>query len=219
VKAPVDVTITATVGSVKKTATITVQPPKPIKLVLSSTAITGSARNRLTGTVTIDVPAPVGNLTGTVTASDPSLIPTPTFRIAAGATTGAIGVATQAVSATVDATVTVTIGSVSKSANIQVRTPRVKSMLFTPAAVKGGSATVVTGTVNIDAPAPVGGAVVTLKSSNTALATVPTSVTVPAGATSVTFTLTHFDVTVASMVDITATRDGLNFVRKFTLRP
>ena len=218
VKAPTNVTITATIGSVKKTAIVSVQPPKPIKLVLSSAFLTGSARNRLTGTVTIDVPAPVGNLTGTVTASDPSLVPTPTFRIVAGATTGTIGVATQAVPATIDATITVTIGSVSKTANVQIRTPRVKSMLFSPAAVRGGSPTVVTGTVNIDAPAPAGGAVVTLKSSNTSLATVPASVTIPAGTTSVTFTLTHFDVAVTSMVDITASRDGLNFVRKFTLR-
>src|SRR2546425_2080127 len=59
------------------------------------------------------------------------------------------------------------------------------SLSLNPTSVTAG--TVSTGTVTLIAPAPVGGAVVTLSSGNTAIATVPASVTVPAGATSATF--------------------------------
>jgi photosystem II stability/assembly factor-like uncharacterized protein len=213
-----NVKITATLGSSKLEANSAIQPPKPVTLVLSSPFIVGSTRNKLTGTVTLDAPAPVGNLSGTVTASIPGLIPTPTFKVLAGQKTAAITVASRAVPATVDATVTVTIGPASKSANVQVRTARVKSLLFSPAAVRGGTSVAVTGTVNIDAPAAPGGAVVTLTSSNPSAATVPSTVTVPEGQTSVQFTLTHFQVSVNTMVDVTASRDSLNFVRTFTVR-
>jgi hypothetical protein len=53
--------------------------------------------------------------------------------------------------------------------------------------VGGGTAT---GTVTLSAAAPAGGSVVQLRSSNTALATVPTSVTVAAGARTAVFTVT-----------------------------
>src|SRR3989441_3471564 len=61
------------------------------------------------------------------------------------------------------------------------------SLAVSPTTVTGGSNS--TGTATLDGPAPAGGAQVTLSSDNTA-ATVPASVTVPAGATSVTFTVT-----------------------------
>lgn len=51
------------------------------------------------------------------------------------------------------------------------------------------------GTVVLSAPAPSGGAVVSLTSSNPNVASLPASVTIPAGATSVTFMMTTNAVT------------------------
>ena len=55
------------------------------------------------------------------------------------------------------------------------------------ASVTGGTGA--TGSVALTAPAPAGGVVVGLASSNPSLATVPASVTVPAGASSATFAI------------------------------
>src|SRR5437016_2283822 len=59
------------------------------------------------------------------------------------------------------------------------------SVTLTPTTVNGGVPS--TGLVTLSGAAPSGGAVVTLSSSNTSVATVPASVTVPAGASSARF--------------------------------
>jgi hypothetical protein len=82
--------------------------------------------------------------------------------------------------------------------------PRLKSVDIVPSEVVGGSATVVTGTVTLDEPAPTGGDVVTLSSSDTTSATVPASVTIAAGATSATFAVTTAQVSWESTVRIKA---------------
>ena len=66
--------------------------------------------------------------------------------------------------------------------------------------VFGGSS--VTGTVTLLGPAPTGGVVVTLVSSDTTLAQVPASVLVPAGATGASFTVTTSPVSVSARVVI-----------------
>ncbi|HWS72399.1 MAG TPA: hypothetical protein VN605_09805, partial [Thermoanaerobaculia bacterium] len=63
-------------------------------------------------------------------------------------------------------------------------------------------------TVTLTLPAPTGGTVVTLSSSDTAKATVPSSVTVTATATQATFDITTFDVSSTSTVTITASISG-----------
>ena len=57
--------------------------------------------------------------------------------------------------------------------------------------------------------APAGGAIVTLASNNPNAATVPTTVTVPANATTVTFAITTKAVTAVRAVTITATYNGV----------
>lgn len=59
------------------------------------------------------------------------------------------------------------------------------SLNLSPSSVTGGSS--ITGTVTLTGPAPSGGVVVTLGSSNPNVAAVPTNVTVPAGSSSTTF--------------------------------
>src|SRR5206468_1803209 len=69
----------------------------------------------------------------------------------------------------------------------------------------GGSAA--TGTVTLSGPAPEGGLVVALSSDHPAL-TVPPSVTVPAGKTSVSFPVNTTAVSDETMVHISAACDG-----------
>lgn len=79
----------------------------------------------------------------------------------------------------------------------------ISSVSVSPTSVAGGLTS--TGTVTLQMAAPSGGAVVTLSSSNTSAATVPASVTVAAGATSATFTVTTLAVTSTQSVTVTAT--------------
>jgi hypothetical protein len=74
---------------------------------------------------------------------------------------------------------------------------------LSPTSVTGGSSS--TGTVTLAEAALPGGAVVSLATSNAAVASVPASVTVPAGATSTTFTATTTAVASTTVVTLTAT--------------
>ncbi len=84
--------------------------------------------------------------------------------------------------------------------------PMLASVILKSKSVKGGQST--TGTVTLTAPAPVDGAVVWLGSSNSAIASVPYSVTVPNGQTSAAFTVTTASVSKTTTVTIYATFNG-----------
>jgi uncharacterized repeat protein (TIGR03803 family) len=66
--------------------------------------------------------------------------------------------------------------------------PSVSSVTFNPTSIPNGATS--TGTVTLSAAAPSGGSIVTLSSSNPGFVQVPTSVTVPAGATTASFEAT-----------------------------
>jgi hypothetical protein len=80
------------------------------------------------------------------------------------------------------------------------------SLTLNPTSVKGGDSS--TGSVTLSAAAPSGGGVVTLTSSKTSVATVPSSVTVPAGKTSANFTVSTQRVSSNTDVVISGTYAG-----------
>src|SRR6266566_4059448 len=86
--------------------------------------------------------------------------------------------------------------------------PTLTSLTLNPSSVVGGPLGSSTGTVTLSGPAPSGGAVVSLSSSNTGVASVPSSVTVPAGATSATFTVHTSIVVVSTTVTISGSYNG-----------
>jgi hypothetical protein len=105
--------------------------------------------------------------------------------------------------------VTATLGSSSTTATITVEPSQgpISSFTLSPASVQGGTS--FAGTVTLSAPAPSGGATVTSSSGDTAVATVPASVTVPAGATSATFIVTTQSVPSNTTVVIIGTYEGI----------
>jgi parallel beta-helix repeat protein len=88
------------------------------------------------------------------------------------------------------------------------------ALTISPSTVKGGKSAA--GAVYISAPAPSGGIVVAL-SDNSASATVPNSVTVPAGQTTATFAIATKHVPRTSVVTITATYGGVTRSASITL--
>lgn len=80
------------------------------------------------------------------------------------------------------------------------------ALALNPASVQGGTSS--TGTATLSAPAPSGGAIVSLSSSNTAAATVPSRVTIAASASSTTFTVNTQRVSSHTSVTITGSWGG-----------
>ena len=95
--------------------------------------------------------------------------------------------------------------------------PALSALSVSPASFPGGCKTS-SGKVTLTAPAPAGGAVVSLANTNPA-AGVPASVTVPAGATTAKFTITGVTVTANQTGTVTATYGGVSKGAAVTVRP
>lgn len=160
---------------------------------------TVSAGNTVTATLRLRYAA--SNAKTIALASNTSAITIPTTVIVPTGQSAAQFTITT--SAAADASITATFGtsSVSETLRVVSGTSDLASLVLTPASVQGGTS--VTGTVSLGAAAA-SDALVTLTSSDTARASVPSQVTILAGQTSATFTVTTMPVASATTVNITA---------------
>ena len=200
------VTITATQGGTTLQAQVTLTPAQPPdSLTLSQTTVTGSGS--LNGTVRLASPATT-DTTIALSSSDPAAtvpngVTIPQGAIAGGFFVNVVPVTTQTV-----VTISATAAGVTKTATLTLipvgggggSGATLSSLTLNPSSIRGGRST--TGTVTLSAAAPAGGVVITLSSGNTSLATVPASVTIPAGATSATFTVNTLSVNSTATVTI-----------------
>jgi len=187
-------------------------PPTPTltSLTLSPATVTGGDSS--TGTVTLSGPAPSGGAQVALSSSDTSVATVPSsVTVTAGATSATFTVNTSAVTASTTVTISAAYAGVTKTASLTVNPappppPTLSSLTLNPSTVIGGVQSS-TGQVTLSAPAPAGGATVTLSSSSGA-ASVPSSVFVPEGATSATFTVNTSIVLVSTSVTISASYNG-----------
>ena len=210
------VTVSAT-GTTSRSAQVTVAAPATLTSLSLPPSVTGGTTS--TGTVTLSSPAPSGGVTVTLSSGNTAVATVPGgVTVAAGGTTATFAVAASAVTTSTTVTISATGGGATRSAQLTV-TPAatLTSLSLQPPSVLGGSTS--TGTVTLSAAAPAGGAVVTLSSSNAAVVAVPTSVTVPAGATTVGFVVTTNAVTSASVITISATLGGVTQSAALTVAP
>jgi VCBS repeat protein len=156
--------------------------------------------------------ADVATATMTVSSSNPSAasIPQPGVTFTEGSSNTGVGIQTHAVSADTVVTISATLGSTTLTRELTIRaTPaatRVNSFFLDPFDVIGGNPS--TGTIVLDGAAPSGGAVVTLVSSNSAVATMAPNVTVPAGSDRVSFTISTSAVSSSTTVTLNANYNG-----------
>ena len=210
------VTITAKFGSVTQTTTVTVSPFQVSSLAISPTSVVGGGS--ATGTVTLNGTPLTAIVVKLMTTSKSITIPA-TVTVPAGSSSVQFTVKTLAVSSITSATVTATLGSSSQQATLSITAPALLSISVSPTTVKGSSTTAVTGTVTLSGIAPTGGLVVSLKSSNTGAASVPTTVTVLAGKSTATFTVKHAKVTANTTVTLTATLATVSKTATLTVTP
>jgi len=215
VNAPTNVAISASAEGVTRTASLNVRPLVTIhSLTVQPTSVVGGST--ATGTVTLTAPAPTGGAIVNLSSSNTNVATVPsTVTVPAGATRATFTISTQAVANSTSVTIAASVGGVTRTASLRV-SPSITlhSLTIRPASIVGGSTA--TGIVTLTAPAPSGGFVVNLSSSNTNVATVPSTVTVPAGTTSATFTISTQGVASSTSVTITASAGGV--ARTATLR-
>ncbi|HEY1267561.1 MAG TPA: hypothetical protein VGH16_09915 [Candidatus Binatia bacterium] len=164
-----------------------------------------------TGAVTLTTAAPAGGLIIDLTAGNPAVTLPATVTVGGGATTANFTVTTAPVAASSNATITASYNGVSKSAPLALKPPVFSSLTLSPTSVVGGSSS--QGTVTLSGKAPFGGIVVNLVSSKTSRGKVPSSVTIPAGASSAKFTVT----TTAGKGSVTITASYGGVVKKAAL--
>jgi hypothetical protein len=105
----------------------------------------------------------------------------------------------------------------SGAAQSQSSTPAVTALTLNPIGVAGGATS--QGKVTLSSAAPSSGIVVTLASSNTAAATVPTSVSIASGTTSATFTVSTSSVSASTSSTISATYAGATMTAPLAVSP
>ncbi len=206
-------TVTAKLGTATKTAPLTVQPAALSTLTLSTSSVVGGSN--VTGTVTLNGPAPS---TGAVVTLSDNIVSTTTpanVTIPAGATSKTFTITTKAVTASQSGAVTASYGPVKKSATLTVRPVGVLSISINPNPVTGGNTA--TGTVRLERAAPAD-ITVTLTENVTA-ASAPTSIIVPKGYTSKTFQITTRAVTAPQSGTFTASANSVSKSAAFTVNP
>jgi hypothetical protein len=192
------VTTTAAANGTTVTKTITVAAPV-LSTVTVASMLNGGAST--VGKVTLTGIAPVGGVTVSLVSNNPAVSVPATVTVPEGALSANFTATSVAVNADTTGTVVATQGTVSKSANVTVRAAVVSAITASPTSLKGGNN--ITFRVTLGSAAGPSGTVVTLTSANSAV-TVPATVTVPAGTSTVTFTGTTTAVTAVTSGAVSA---------------
>ncbi len=213
------VTITVTGGGVTRSADLVVHPSLPALTGFSVNPTSVPGGTSATGTVTLGSPAPTGGIAVSLSSSLPGAVSVPaTVTVPAGATSASFTATTFAVGSTT-AQLVATLGGTTLFAALgvtQASSVTLSALTLNPTTVAGGSSS--TGTVTLNAAAPPGGAVVNL-SDNSAAATVPASVTVSAGTTSRTFSVTTSVVASPTPITISGSFGGATRSATLTVNP
>lgn len=174
-------------------------------LSVNPTSVVGG--NSSTGTVTL-TGAATANIVVTLSSNNASATVPPSVTVPQGATTASFSVSTKPVATSAVATISAIFNGVTKTTALTITpAPALLALSLNPSTVVGGRQS--TGTVTLSSAAPSAGVTVQLLSNRTKVATVPSSVTVQAGATTATFSVTTSAVRNTSKVTISGTSAGV----------
>jgi Putative Ig domain len=192
-------------------------PPPPASTVtvdsvsLSPATLQGGGTSA--ATVTLTGLAPSGGAIVALSSSDPTIVTVPaSVTVPAGVNSWPAFVSTAPVTTTATSVVSATYNGTTRTATMTVTPPppqpvaTLDSIVLSPSTVQTGT-TQSSATLTLTAAAPAGGAVVTLSSSNPAIATVPATVTVPVFSSSGAFSVTVLPV--AGTATISASYAGV----------
>jgi len=196
---------------------LNVASPVLSSVTLAPTNTTGGLNS--TGQVNLVFSAPSGGRVVQLSSSNTAVATVPaSVTVPGGEKTASFSVTTFPVAKSTDVTITATAAAGSKTAVLTVLSPNLSSVTLLSTNIVGGHASF--GQVRLDGPAPAGGLVVQLSSSNSAVATtVPASVTVSAGAKTRSFAIATSPVPNSVIVTITATAFEVTRTAQLTVAP
>jgi hypothetical protein len=214
VTATITATVAAAEGTASGAASLIVDAPVLSKAYLSPLTVVGGSS--ASGYALLSSVAPSGGFVVTLSSNSSAATVPATITVPAGSTKSPTFVVTTVPVATnTSALIIVTGGNYYVKFDLTVQAPYLYSFVLSPTTLIGGSSS--TGTVTISSAAPTGGLKVAL-ASNSASATVPATVTIPAGKTSATFTVKTSKVTTQTTAAIKATY-GVFQTQYLTIKP
>ncbi|MGA3041686.1 MAG: choice-of-anchor tandem repeat GloVer-containing protein [Bryobacteraceae bacterium] len=219
VAAPTLVTITARYQGVTKTGTLTVNPAQLESVTLSPQSAVGGVST--TGNqVVLNGGAPAAGAVVSLSSGNPAIAAVPaSVTVPAGTADSPFTIRTGAVTAPTPVTITARYQGLIQTATLTLYPAQLASVALSPQSVAGGGSTTNNEAV-LTGPAPAGGALVYLSSGSPAVAAVPATVTVPAGAAhSPAFTITTINIAAQTAVTITAVYQGVTQTATLTVNP
>ena len=180
-------------------------PPAELSsITVSPTSVIGG--NSSTGTLTL-TQAAASNVVVTLSSNNASATVPPLVTVPQGATAASFSIGTTPVASSTLAGISAVYNGVTKTATLTITPPTLSSLKLNPSKVVGGNPS--TGTVTLSGTAPPTGMTIQLSSNKTTVATVPSSVTVAAGATAATFPVTTNRVRSTTNATISGTSAGV----------
>ncbi|MBL8049090.1 MAG: S8 family serine peptidase [Chthonomonas sp.] len=203
----VPVTISATSDIGGRSAVLSVLPIGVASVELTSNDVIGG--NNITGKVHLNAPAPTGGV-AVALRSDKTKDSRPTrnwIYVPAGNTFGGFTVRTSGVNLSSDTTITAVRLGLTASNSLRVNPATMTTFTATPGSLRTGPVTL---KITLNGPAGPAGQVYTLSSSNSALLSVPQTMKVPSGKTTITVVGAAVGTGSATPVTITATRGSVS---------
>jgi len=208
-------TATATLNGFSSTKSVEVDPAQISNFITRPTSVYGGSTTTVVGTVTLNGKAGPSGLSYSTSSDSTNAVPDPTGKVAAGAKVGTFNVNTKLVAVSTKATITASTTDASLASSFTILAVAIQSVTLDSTTVNAGTS--VNATVTLNQPAPVGGFTVAI-SSPTVGVTVPASVIVPAGATSVVFPLSaSSSVTANEAGVVSATFNGFSKQASFNV--
>jgi uncharacterized protein (TIGR03790 family) len=206
--------VTATLNGASNHASLTLRPA--LTSMSMSTASAPGGANAIVILVS-GAPAPAGGWQVNLSSSNPSVASVPSVvTFAAGTTYLQVPVTSTPQCTSASVTFTATSGVTTLTTGFTVTPPPPSLVYFTTPIVGGHSES---GTVTLAFPACSTGLPVALASDNSAVASVPPTVTVAAGQKNATFTITTTYVVSSTTVNISATSDNVTKSKALTVNP
>src|SRR5688572_11804261 len=167
------VTITASYLSGSRSATLTVTPAVLTAVSVAPASVAGGTPS--TGTVSFNGSAPAAGRIVSLSSSNPSAATVP-GSVTVVSSSGTFSITTLAVASSTNVTITAVYGGVTKTAILTVTPapPALAGITVNPTTVVATASG--NGTATLNQPAPAGGAVVTLSSTDPAVASIPSSI-------------------------------------------
>jgi hypothetical protein len=210
------VTVTATLNSGSASATFNVLPPSLKSLSISPSTISGGTQPQ--GTVMLNGQAPAGGAAVTLSSDNAAVSPPAQVTVAPGDFSVSFSIPTSTVTTSTTATITASWNGVSSQAQLTL-TPQQQptSLTLSPTSTVGlGGSSFATVAV---ASAPTSDLTLPVTSSNPGVASVPGSVTIPAGASRGGFNIFTTSVAAQTVVTISVSGGGVTLSAPLTVTP